>query len=104
MSPARPQGRTGLTSYSAVKRQYEAAGYSKSFAAAMAALWEARRRWIGDGEDMSCQRAARIEDRHEVARRRDPFVLPSCISNDSDVKCFQQWTRRFQPTGGVVVA
>ena len=50
---------------------------------------KARRRWVGDGEDMSCQGAARIDDRHEVARRLDLSVMPPHISNNSDVKCFQ---------------
>ena len=50
---------------------------------------KARRRWVGNGEDMGCQSAALIDNRHEVARRLDLSIVPPHISNDSDVKSFQ---------------
>ena len=53
---------------------------------------------------MSCHRAARVDNRHEVARRLDPSIAPPHIPDDPNVECFQQWTRRLQATSGVVVA
>ena len=59
---------------------------------------------VGDGEHLCRHLAAGRPDRHEVAFKVDGAVAAADIADDVDADGFEQRARRFQASGGIVVA